>query len=92
MTKRFSRIAVLAVSTSMTVLLASPLASAQTATPSRPGDTGYGYNFTDPDLLRARAPGAEGDRFGHRTRVRRTTLIAPRTSFVPDIFKSAEKM
>jgi len=52
---------------------------------------GYGYEFDD-DPLNAGGFGANDSVIKVRSRAARTTLIRPRTSFVPEMLKSIEQI
>jgi len=52
---------------------------------------GYGYEFDD-DPLSAGGFGPNDSTIKVRTRAARTTLIRPRTSFVPEMLKSIEQI
>ncbi|MEB2322620.1 MAG: hypothetical protein OZ921_08905 [Sorangiineae bacterium] len=55
------------------------------------GDEGYGYTFDD-DPLNAGGFGPNDATIRVRPRAARTTLIRPRTSFVPEMLKSVENL
>jgi hypothetical protein len=55
------------------------------------GDDGYGYEFDD-DPLNAGGFGPNDATIRVRPRAARTTLIRPRTSFVPEMLKSVESL
>ena len=74
------------------ILLTSGSAFAQGATPK--ADTksdGYGYEFSD-DPLSAGGFGPNDATIRVRPGPVRTTLIRPRTSFVPEMLKSVENL
>lgn len=54
-------------------------------------DEGYGYEFED-DPLNAGGFGPNDATIRVRPRAARTTLIRPRTSFVPEMLKSVENL
>jgi hypothetical protein len=54
-------------------------------------DEGYGYEFDD-DPLNAGGFGPNDATIRVRARAARTTLIRPRTSFVPEMLKSVENI
>ncbi|MCA9640072.1 MAG: hypothetical protein H6718_01025 [Polyangiaceae bacterium] len=54
-------------------------------------DKGYGYEFDD-DPLNAGGFGPNDATIRVRPRAARTTLIRPRTSFVPEMLKSVENL
>jgi hypothetical protein len=54
-------------------------------------DEGYGYSFDD-DPLSAGGFGPNDATIRVRPRAARTTLIRPRTSFVPEMLKSVENL
>jgi hypothetical protein len=55
------------------------------------GGEGYGYEFDD-DPLNAGGFGPNDATIRVRPRAARTTLIRPRTSFVPEMLKSVENI
>jgi hypothetical protein len=66
--------------------------SAQAAGSTASGDEeGYGYDFED-DPLNANAFGPNDATIRVRQGPVRRTLIRPRTSFVPEMFKSVENL
>ena len=71
----------------MTVLLIGSVALAQ----DKKKEDGYGYEFTD-DPLNAGGFGPTDATIRVRPGPVRTTLIRPRTSFVPEMLKSVENM
>lgn len=73
----------------LSVTLASPLVFAQAK--STDGDGGYGYEFSD-DPLNAGGFGPNDATIRVRPTAARTTLIRPRTSFVPEMLKSVENI
>lgn len=77
------------------VLLSSSLAFAQAAKPPAGAaagkDSGYGYEFSD-DPLNAGGFGPNDATIRVRPGPVRTTLIRPRTSFVPEMLKSVENL
>jgi hypothetical protein len=71
-------------------LLVAPTLFAQVAETKE--DTGdYGYEFDD-DPLNAGGFGPNDATIKVRARAARTTLIRPRTSFVPEMLKSVENI
>jgi len=54
-------------------------------------DDGYGYSFDD-DPLNAGGFGPNDATIRVRAKAARTTLIRPRTSFVPEMLKSVENL
>ncbi len=81
-------------------LMIAQAAFAQDAAPAGGGDKGvtstdtkegYGYNFTD-DPLSAGGFGPNDATIRVRPGPVRTTLIRPRTSFVPEMLKSVENL
>jgi hypothetical protein len=83
-----------AIAAGICVMLAAPFALAQTkATDSGGGkkDGGYGYEFSD-DPLNAGGFGPNDATIRVRPGPIRTTLIRPRTSFVPEMLKSVENL
>jgi hypothetical protein len=80
------------------VLFVSGVASAQAAAGAAPGappagggGQGYGYEFSD-DPLNAGGFGPNDATIRVRPGPVRTTLIRPRTSFVPEMLKSVENL
>jgi hypothetical protein len=91
--KRSTRFA-LAVLVSGSALLITQIASAQNSgngVTSSDTKEGYGYNFTD-DPLSAGGFGPNDATIRVRPGPVRTTLIRPRTSFVPEMLKSVENL
>jgi hypothetical protein len=72
-----------------TLALTAGSASAQTQE-SQTAD-GYGYSFED-DPLNAGGFGPNDATIRVRKRAARTTLIRPRTTFVPEMLKSVENL
>lgn len=70
------------------VFLVSSFALAQ---PKKGKDDGYGYEFSD-DPLNAGGFGPNDATIRVRPGPVRTTLIRPRTSFVPEMLKSVENL
>jgi hypothetical protein len=71
-------------------LLTATAASAQDIQEQKTDD-GYGYSFDD-DPLNAGGFGPNDATIRVRARAARTTLIRPRTSFVPEMLKSVENL
>ncbi|MFO0570218.1 MAG: hypothetical protein U0263_31540 [Polyangiaceae bacterium] len=71
----------------------TPSAFAQGKAAAKEGksDDGYGYTFDD-DPLNAGGFGPSDATIRVRPRAARTTLIRPRTSFVPEMLKSVENI
>ena len=70
----------------------APAAFAQAgAVKDTKSDEGYGYEFDD-DPLNAGGFGPNDATIRVRPRAARTTLIRPRTSFVPEMLKSVENI
>ncbi len=80
-----------AVAVGLVVLLASSFAAAQAAPKAGDADGGYGYEFSD-DPLNAGGFGPNDATIKVRPQAARTTLIRPRTSFVPEMLKSVENI
>jgi hypothetical protein len=75
---------------SASMMLVAPSAFAQVEETKE--DTGdYGYEFDD-DPLNAGGFGPNDATIKVRARAARTTLIRPRTSFVPEMLKSVENI
>lgn len=79
----------LALGVGVAVSLTTLVASAQTQESKT--DDGYGYSFDD-DPLNAGGFGPNDATIRVRARAARTTLIRPRTSFVPEMLKSVENL
>jgi len=73
----------------LATLLATPSVFAQAK--SSDTDSGYGYEFSD-DPLNAGGFGPNDATIRVRPTAARTTLIRPRTSFVPEMLKSVENI
>jgi hypothetical protein len=75
------------------IVLSVLLATAATSSPSLAQEEGegYGYEFED-DPLNAGGFGPNDATIRVRPRAARTTLIRPRTSFVPELLKSVENL
>lgn len=73
------------------VILASSMVFAQAKDTAGAGGEGYGYEFDD-DPLSAGGFGPNDATIRVRPRAARTTLIRPRTSFVPEMLKSVESL
>jgi len=81
----------LAVGVGAALSLTSLVASAQQPIQESKTDDGYGYSFDD-DPLNAGGFGPNDATIRVRARAARTTLIRPRTSFVPEMLKSVENL
>jgi hypothetical protein len=81
---------VLAIGVLMATALMTRVASAQQIQEQKTDD-GYGYSFDD-DPLNAGGFGPNDATIRVRARAARTTLIRPRTSFVPEMLKSVENL
>jgi hypothetical protein len=73
------------------VLLVASVAAAQAKGAGGKKDEGYGYEFSD-DPLAAGGFGPTDATIRVRPGPVRTTLIRPRTSFVPEMLKSVENL
>jgi len=73
------------------VLLVTSFALAQPGKAGGKKDEGYGYEFSD-DPLNAGGFGPNDATIRVRPGPVRTTLIRPRTSFVPEMLKSVENL
>ena len=73
------------------VALLSAIASSAMAQGKSKKDEGYGYEFSD-DPLNAGGFGPNDATIRVRPGPVRTTLIRPRTSFVPEMLKSVENL
>jgi hypothetical protein len=87
--KRSTRLGT-AVVTGIGVLLMASVASAQGKGAGKK-DEGYGYEFSD-DPLNAGGFGPNDATIRVRPGPVRTTLIRPRTTFVPEMLKSVENL
>ena len=67
------------------------LAQGKAAAKESKSEDGYGYTFDD-DPLNAGGFGPNDATIKVRPRAARTTLIRPRTSFVPEMLKSVENI
>lgn len=79
-----------AIAAGVCLMLMAPLAFAQAKAGDKK-DQGYGYEFTD-DPLNAGGFGPNDATIRVRPGPIRTTLIRPRTSFVPEMLKSVENL
>ncbi len=77
----------IAVSVGLVVTAVAPAAFAQ----EKEKDGDYGYSFED-DPLSAGGFGPNDATIKVRPKAARTTLIRPRTSFVPEMLKSVENI
>ena len=85
---------VVAISIGLAAFAAAPAVFAQDAKPAGGGGDhadGYGYEFSD-DPLSAGGFGPNDATIRVRPGPVRTTLIRPRTSFVPEMLKSVENL
>jgi hypothetical protein len=87
--KRF----VAALAAGFAIVTMTSVVFAQAAKPgaAEGGGEGYGYEFDD-DPLNAGGFGPNDATIRVRPRAARTTLIRPRTSFVPEMLKSVENI
>jgi uncharacterized membrane protein len=72
-------------------LMAAVASAQQKETQESKTEDGYGYSFDD-DPLNAGGFGPNDATIRVRARAARTTLIRPRTSFVPEMLKSVENL
>ncbi len=86
-----SGLAALAVGAATLVLAPSVFAQGAAKAAESKSDEGYGYTFED-DPLNAGGFGPNDATIRVRPRAARTTLIRPRTSFVPEMLKSVENI
>ncbi|HMJ14412.1 MAG TPA: hypothetical protein VK524_23510 [Polyangiaceae bacterium] len=88
-----SKIAFAALALGLSVVVVAPGVWAQGKPPvkEKSQDEGYGYEFED-DPLNAGGFGPNDATIRVRPRAARTTLIRPRTSFVPEMLKSVENI
>jgi len=84
------RFATLGLAAGMAVMMLAPSVFAESAKTTE-GDGGYGYEFSD-DPLNAGGFGPNDATIRVRPTAARTTLIRPRTSFVPEMLKSVENI
>jgi hypothetical protein len=87
--KRSVKLSVMGVLAGFAVVALAPSAFAQDVKESGAGGDGYGYEFSD-DPLSAGGFGPNDSTIRVRANAQRTTLIRPRTSFVPEMLKSVE--
>ena len=87
------RFKIAAISIGFAAYAIAPAALAQDAAKSSDskGGDGYGYEFSD-DPLNAGGFGPNDATIKVRPRAARTTLIRPRTTFVPEMLKSVENI
>ena len=86
--------AALALGAAAFVVTPSALAQGAKKAPAKAetkGEEGYGYTFED-DPLNAGGFGPNDATIRVRPKAARTTLIRPRTSFVPEMLKSVENI
>ena len=91
---RSLRIGLVSLSLGVAAMVVTPIAFAQGAgakVKENKSDEGYGYTFDD-DPLNAGGFGPNDATIRVRPRAARTTLIRPRTSFVPEMLKSVENI
>jgi hypothetical protein len=88
---RSMRVGLTAMAFGAAVLASSALALAQDDKGGDKDKEGYGYSFDD-DPLSAGGFGPNDATIRVRPRAARTTLIRPRTSFVPEMLKSVESL
>jgi hypothetical protein len=86
---RAIKIGLVGLAASCLTLALTTSAFAQTTT--RDTNDGYGYEFDD-DPLNAGGFGPNDATIRVRAKAARTTLIRPRTSFVPEMLKSVENI
>jgi hypothetical protein len=86
-----SKKVVIALALGIAGTLATSTAFAQAAKDLDKSSDGYGYEFSD-DPLSAGGFGPGDATIKVRPRAARTTLIRPRTSFVPEMLKSVENI
>jgi hypothetical protein len=87
----FALIAVSGVVLTASIAEAQPKGAAAAATAGSKKEEGYGYEFSD-DPLNAGGFGPNDATIRVRPGPVRTTLIRPRTSFVPEMLKSVENL
>jgi len=82
---------IVAISIGVAAFALSSAALAQDAKAAGDKPDGYGYEFSD-DPLNAGGFGPNDATIKVRPRAARTTLIRPRTTFVPEMLKSVENI
>jgi len=87
----FKRSKVVATAIGVSAFVLSSVALAQDAKGGGDKPDGYGYEFSD-DPLNAGGFGPNDATIKVRPRAARTTLIRPRTTFVPEMLKSVENI
>jgi hypothetical protein len=87
----FKRSKIVAISMGVAAFALSSAALAQDAKGGGDKADGYGYEFSD-DPLNAGGFGPNDATIKVRPRAARTTLIRPRTTFVPEMLKSVENI
>jgi hypothetical protein len=87
---RSMKMVLVGVSAGLLSLVVTSAAFAQEVTTKDTSD-GYGYSFDD-DPLNAGGFGPNDATIRVRAKAARTTLIRPRTSFVPEMLKSVENI
>jgi len=85
------RTRIVAISIGVAAFALSSAALAQDAKGAGDKPDGYGYEFSD-DPLNAGGFGPNDATIKVRPRAARTTLIRPRTTFVPEMLKSVENI
>lgn len=91
--KRSQQRRVFAWTTGALIAFAASSAFAQAPAAGGGGGEGEGYGYTfDDDPLNAGGFGPNDATIRVRARAARTTLIRPRTSFVPEMLKSVENL
>jgi len=92
---RSLRIGLVSLALGAAAMVVTPMAFAQDKGGAKvkesKSDEGYGYTFDD-DPLNAGGFGPNDATIRVRPRAARTTLIRPRTSFVPEMLKSVENI
>ena len=88
---RSTRLGVVVVAAVTGMLVASEALAQQPAKGAGKKEDGYGYEFSD-DPLNAGGFGPNDATIRVRPGPVRTTLIRPRTSFVPEMLKSVENL
>ena len=89
--KRASKFVLSSLVAASALLVASSVFAQDTGVKTTDTKEGYGYNFTD-DPLSAGGFGPNDATIRVRPGPVRTTLIRPRTSFVPEMLKSVENL
>ena len=88
---RASRVATVLTTLAIVALSSTAMAQVKETKEAPAGGEGYGYEFDD-DPLNAGGFGPNDATIRVRPKAARTTLIRPRTSFIPEMLKSVENL